>query len=196
MNFPTQLTMRLLYLLLPLLSGCVAVIAGGAVTGANVAHDRRSFGTVLADKNIQWTAADAINHNKEIALKNNVYVIVYDHQMLLIGEVRTEALKQRSEELVSGIQNVRRLVNEIAVQEPENFGGRRRDDLLTAKVKAALLDIIDLPHFDPSRVNVSSAHRVIYLMGRVSHAEDERVTEIARNVRGVERVIKLFEYMD
>lgn len=186
----------LLLLVLPLLHGCLAVIAGGAAIGASVSHDRRSIGTVFDDKNIQLTATDAINHDKEIALKNNVYVVVFERQLLLIGEVRTAELKQRAEKLASGIEGVRRMINEIEVREPEGFGSRRRDDLLTAQVKTALLNIVDLPDFDPTRVNVSSAHRVVYLMGLVKHNEDERVTEIARNVRGVDRVVKVFEYTD
>ncbi len=196
MNIFTRIGLLALIALFPLLNGCLAVIAAGAAVGASATHDRRSIGTIIDDKNIQLTATDSINHDKEIALKNNVYIIVYERQMLLIGEVRTQALKQRAEKLTSGIEGVRRLVNEIAVQEPEGFGSRRRDDLLTAQVKTALLDIVDLPGFDPSRINVSSAHRVVYLMGLVSHAEDERVAEIARNVRGVERVVKVFEYKD
>jgi osmotically-inducible protein OsmY len=177
-----------------LLGGCIAAVIGGAAAAAG--HDRRPFTTVVEDKNIQLTAIDTLNHDKELALKNNVYVGVYQGVMLLFGEVRSEELKARAEKYVANIDGITRLVNDIAVQEPESFGSRRRDDLLTAQVKTALLDIVDMPGFDPTRINVSSAHRVVYLFGLVSEEEGERVVEIVRDVRGVEKVVKLFEYSD
>jgi len=45
-------------------------------------------------------------------------------------------------------------------------------------------------------VNVTTAHRVVYLMGKVTREEDEAVTGIAREVNGVEKVVKVFEYVD
>jgi osmotically-inducible protein OsmY len=116
--------------------------------------------------------------------------------MLLVGEVRTEELKQRAERLVTGFEGTRRIVNEIEVGDPEGWWSRRADNVLTARVKTGLLDLTSLPGFDPTRVNVTTAHRVVYLMGRVRHEEDEAVTEIARDTDGVEKVVKVFEYTD
>lgn len=177
-----------------MLSGCVAAVVGG--TAAGVGHDRRSWTTVISDRNIQATAYDNFNKDKELALKNNVSIVVYNGVMLLAGEVRTEELRQRAERRVSGYEGVRRLVNEIEVREPEGFLSQRRDNTITAHVKTALLDIVDLPDFDPTRVNVTTVHRTVYLMGLLTHAEADRVAEIARNVAGVEKVVRVFEYQD
>ncbi|GMV28393.1 MAG: hypothetical protein AMXMBFR59_05180 [Rhodanobacteraceae bacterium] len=177
-----------------MLSGCVAAVVGG--TAAGVGHDRRSWTTVLSDRNIQATAYDNFNKDKELALKNNVSIVVYNGVMLLAGEVRTEELRQRAERRVSGYEGVRRLVNEIEVREPEGFLSQRRDNTITAHVKTALLDIVDLPDFDPTRVNVTTVHRTVYLMGLLTRAEADRVAEIARNVAGVEKVVRVFEYQD
>src|SRR5690606_31938924 len=135
------------------LSGCVAAIVGGTVAGANAAHDRRGFGTVVDDRRIQLSAFDALNRDKELALDNRVVIVVYNGVLLLVGEVRSEELKQRAERLVSGFDGVRRLVNELAVREPEGFWSRRRDNYITGRVKTALLDITSLPGFEPTRVN-------------------------------------------
>lgn len=185
-----------LVLCLAALPGCAAVVVGGAAAGAGAAHDRRSVGTVIDDNNIELTAYDAINKDKEIALKNNVGIVVYNGVMLLVGEVRTEELKQRAERLASGLQGVRRVVNEISVEEPTGFGTATRDRWLTARVKLALLDIVDLPGFDPTRVNVSTQNGKVYLMGLVTREEADRVVAIARGVPGVERVVKVFEYTE
>lgn len=178
-----------------LLGGCAVAVVGVAA-GASAAHDRRGAGTYLEDKRIYLGAYDNLNKDKELALKNNVIIVVYDGVMLLVGEVRTSELKQRAERLVSGFEGTRRVVNELEVREPEGFWSRREDNALTARVKTALLDLTSLPGFDPTRVNVTTAHRVVYLMGKVSHEEDDAVTDIARDVSGVEKVVKVFEYTD
>jgi osmotically-inducible protein OsmY len=178
------------------LGGCFVAVVGGAAAGAGAAHDRRSFGTVVDDKRLQLAAYDSFNRDKELALKNDVSIVVYDGTILLVGEVRTEELKQRAEQRVSGFEGTRRIVNELAVQTPQGFWSRRADNALTARVKTGLLDLVSLQDFDPTRVNVTTAHRVVYLLGLVSHEEADAVTEIARNVGGVERVVKVFEYSD
>lgn len=193
---PRHLPSALLAFALPLLlGGCVAAVVGGAAVGARAAHDRRDFGTYLDDKRIYLDAYDSLNRDKELALHNNVSLVVYNGVLLIVGEVRTEDLKRRAEERV-GNSGARRIVNELAIAEPEGFWSSRRDNSITAHVKTALLDLTSLPGFDPTRVNVTTAHRVVYLMGKLSREEDEAVVEIARNVAGVERVVKVFEYLD
>ena len=193
---PYRLPLRLaaLAVLAAALSGCVAAVVGG--TAAGVGHDRRSWTTVISDRNIQASAYDNFNKDKELALKNNVSIVVYNGVMLLAGEVRTEELKQRAEQRVAGYEGVRRLVNEIEVREPEGFLSQRRDNTITAHVKTAMLDIVDMPGFDPTRINVTTVHRTVYLMGLLTREEADRVAEIARNVAGVEKVVRVLEYQD
>jgi osmotically-inducible protein OsmY len=191
---------RLIFLIclavVPALLGGCAVAVVGVAAGASAAHDRRGAGTYVDDKRIYLGAYDNLNKDKELALKNNVIIVVYNGVMLLVGEVRTPELKQRAERLVSGFEGTQRIINELEVREPEGFWSHREDNALTARVKTALLDLTSLPDFDPTRVNVTTAHRVVYLMGKVSHEEDDAVTDIARDTAGVEKVVKVFEYTD
>lgn len=193
---PRHLMSALLAFTLPLLlGGCVAAVVGGAVVGTRAAHDRRDVGTYFDDKRIYLNAYDSFNRDKELALHNNVTLVVYNGVLLIAGEVRTDELKRRAEERVSKV-DARRIVNELEVGEPRGFWSNRRDNSITAHVKTALLDLTSLPGFDPTRVNVTTAHRVVYLMGKLTRVEEEAVVEIARNVAGVERVVKVFEYLD
>lgn len=196
MHYRKPVAWLLLLVVLPLLGGCFAAVVGGAAVGARAAHDRRDIGSYVDDKRIYLGAYDTLNKDKELALKNRVVIVVYDGVMLLAGEVRTNELKQRAERLVSGFEGTRRIVNELDVREPIGFWSRRRDNTITLHVKTALLDLTSLEGFDPTRVNVTTAHRTVYLMGKVTREEDEAVTGIARDVRGVEKVVKLFEYLD
>jgi osmotically-inducible protein OsmY len=188
----------LLAVALPLLHGCFAVIAGGAAVGADTVHDRRAAGTVVGDRNIQLTAFDAINRHKELVRDdNNVKIVVYDGVMLLVGQVRRQELKQLAQTTVANIEGIKRIVNEIEViDEPQGFWRRRQDNTLTARVKTALLDITSMPGFDPTRVNVTTSHHVVYLMGLLSHEEADAVADIARDVGSVDKIVKVFEYVD
>lgn len=183
-----------LALAVPLLGGCAAAVVGGVALGAGAAHDRRGASSYIDDKRIYLAAYDNINKDKELALKNSVIIVVYDGVILLVGEVRTQELKMRAEQRVSGFEGTVRIINELEIREPEGWWSRRADNSLTARVKTGLLDITSLPGFDPTRVNVTTAHRVVYLLGYVSHEEGEAVTEVARNTPDVEKVVTFFDY--
>jgi len=175
-----------------MLSACAAALVGGAAVGG-AAHDRRSFGTVLDDNAIQLGAYDNLNKDKDLAIKSNVEIVVYNGVVLLIGEVPSEELKARAETKVREIQGVQRVVNELRIMPSPNVYSATRDKWITARVKTALLDIVDLPGFDPTRVNVTTQASVVYLLGIVTPVEAERVIEIARTVPGVLRVVKVLE---
>lgn len=188
----------LLATMLPLLHGCFAVVAGGAAVGAGVAHDRRGGDVVINDRRTQLGITDAINRDKEIVRGNyRVKVTVYRGTVLLCGQVASDALKQRAQSIAQNIEGTERVLNELIVtDEPQGFWSRRNDNALTLRIKAALLDIVSMPGFDPTRVHVTTSDHVVYLMGVVSHEEADAVTEIVRNVGAVEKVVKLFDYRE
>ena len=193
-----MITRRLFAALLAcgVLSGCAAAVIGGVAAGAGAAHDRRSFGRVVDDNAIELGAYDNLNKDKELALRNNVEIVAYNGTVLLMGEVANEELKARAETKVREIEGVRRVVNELQVRELTSVVSSTRDKWITGRTKLALLDIVDMPDFDPTRVNVTTQAGVVYLMGLVSHPEGERIGAIARDVPGVVRVVKVFEYTD
>ncbi|HZP65278.1 MAG TPA: BON domain-containing protein [Rudaea sp.] len=188
----------MLLALLPLLHGCVAVVVGGAAVGAGVAHDRREASTVVDDRKLQLTVLDHINQNKDLVRGNyRIKVVAYDGVLLLCGQAASEELKSRAQSIAEAVEGSKRIVNEIeVVDEPEGFWRRREDNALSARVKAALLDITSMPGFDPTRINVTTSHQVVYLMGLVTHEEADAAVDVARDVGGVEKVVKVFEYTD
>jgi len=189
----TAIRLLIIAFVLTLLAGCAAVAVGGA---AIAGHDRRSFWTVVDDQNIELSAYDVINRDKELSLQHNVEVIVYNGVLLLLGQVSNEELKARAESHVRDFAGVKRVVNEIEIAPQKSVGQGMRDKWLTSRVKSALLDIVDMPDFDPTRVNVTTENGAVFLMGLVSQAEAERVVEIARNVPDVMRVVKVFDFAE
>src|SRR5687767_11166744 len=149
-RFPLWYALALLALCAAL-SGCAAALVGAAA-GAGAAHDRRSFGSVLDDNAIELGAYDNLNKDKELALRNNVEIVSYNGTVLLMGEVSTPELKARAESKVREIEGVRRVVNELVVRGSAGVVSSTRDKWITGRTKLALLDIVDLPDFDPSRV--------------------------------------------
>ena len=182
-------------LLISGLSGCVPVIVGGAiVTGVNIAHDRRTAGQVLDDKMITASVKNEVR--KSLVDDSRVKVESYNGVVLLIGEVNTESDRINAEDSAAIKDGVVNVVNELKlVSELSNIGRRSKDNYLSSKAKASLLKI-DLEGFDPTRVQITTANREVYLMGIVSHDEADAVVERIRHLRGVDRVVKIFEYSD
>ncbi len=176
------------------LSACAPLVVGGAVvTAVTVAHDRRSAGRVVDDKIIQAKTQKAIYS----ALKDSkhVKVDVYNGVVLLTGEVLSAEDKRRAEDAAASIAGVRKVVNELRIGYPTRVKQRLKDASITSRVKTALLKI-DLPDFDPTRVKVTTVDGTVYLMGLVTRKEAAAVTERVRRMKGVKKVVTVFEYLD
>jgi len=171
----------------------IAVLALGA---CSTFTDRRGFNRVLNDRNVQLTAQRALDNDPALAGRVRIGTAVYDGVLLLIGEAPSENLRARAESDVTGFEGVRRVDNEIDVMPIPPFSQRAADTALTARAKAALLNITSLPGFDPGRVNLSTAHGNVYLMGLLSHQEADAVTDVVRHVAGVQKVVRVLEYTD
>lgn len=182
-------------LALLMLNGCAAVLVGGAATTAGAMHDRRSVGTVLDDNTLEVAVIDRIYSERDRFGGTRIKAVVHNGVVLLLGEVFSEELKQRAAERALELQGVRRVVNELSIGEPPGNWRRSADTTLTARVKAALVGI-DLPDFDASRVNVTTVRGQVYLMGLVRRAEADAAVDTVRRMRGVQRVVKVFEYLD
>lgn len=178
------------------LQGCAGLVLGGAATGASVAHDQRTAGTVLEDQNIEIKAVHALRGDKVLDAQSHFNVTSYNNIVLLTGETASQELRERAGKLVSDVEKVRSLHNELKIGEPSTMLARSNDTLITSKVKTSLLGIKLDERFDPTRVKVVTEAKVVYLMGLLSHAEADAVTEQVRQVGGVERVVKIFEYVD
>ena len=177
------------------LSACAPIIIGGAlVTGVNIAHDRRSAGQVLDDKIITASVKNEIR--KSLIDDSRIKVESYNGVVLLAGEVKTDTDRIKAEDSAAIKDGVINVVNELKlVDEISTLGRRSKDKYISSKAKTSLLKI-DLAGFDPSRVKITTANREVYLMGIVSRDESDAVVERIRHLRGVDRVVKIFEYID
>ncbi|MEN9417886.1 MAG: hypothetical protein RI988_1506 [Pseudomonadota bacterium] len=172
------------------LAGCAPLIVGGAVVGTTlVAIDRRTSGIQIEDQNIELKAGPRVRAaaGGEAA---HINVTSYNRLVLLTGEVPTEAARRAAEQAATQVENVRSIVNELAVVGVSSLTSRSNDAILTGRVKAAFVDLADL---QVNAVKVITERGVVHLMGRVTEREAERATQAARRVPGVQKVVRVFE---
>jgi osmotically-inducible protein OsmY len=176
--------------LLGSLSGCVALVAGGAITGAVATADRRTLGAQTEDKAIGVKAEFQVS--KITGENGHVNVNSYNRKVLLTGEVRDEAMKAAVEREVRGITNVESVINELEIAGPSSYTSRSSDTLVTAKVKASL---VDKKTVSTASFKVITERGNVYLMGIVTQREGNIAADVAKGVAGAQRVIKIFEYI-
>lgn len=172
------------------LQGCVALAVGGAVAGGFAVTDRRTLGAQTEDKAIVLKAESRIR--SVVGQAGHVNVASFNRKVLLTGEVRDETAKAAAERETRAIENVHSVNNELGIGAPSTFSARSNDTFITSKVIASLIDAKDV--FGNS-IKVITERGEVYLMGRVTEREGKRAAEIAAGVAGVQKVVKVFEYM-
>lgn len=173
------------------LGACVPLVVGGAAAGGAVAADRRTSGIYVEDENIELKALKQI----ETTLGENAHVNVtsYNRNVLLTGEVPDAAAKASAEAFIKSIENVRAVTNEIVVGPKTSISSRSNDTYLTSKVKTKF---VTENQFPANVVKIVTENSVVYLLGIVNKTEADAAAEIARNTDGVDKVVKVFEYMN
>lgn len=184
-------SLLLLVLVSGSLQGCFPVVAVGVGAGVMMAQDRRTSGAYIDDEAIENKASGLIDRQ----YKNNVHVNVtsFNRNVLISGEVPSEAVKTEIGKLVFGIENVRNVSNELAVSGPSTLTSRSSDSLITSNVK---LRFVDDKRFNASHVKVVTENGKVFLMGIVKRAEADAAAEVASSTGGVQHVVRLFEYLD
>jgi len=189
-------TLLIFILTANLLSGCAAVIVGGAAVGASAVHERRSVGAMVDDEGIEWKVKSAINDDKSLSSQSHINVISLNGVVLLVGQTPTEALRQQATNLAKGVDKVRIVHNELSIAAPNSYMTRTSDSYITSKVKTSLFNVKGHEDFDPTRVKVVTENGTVYLMGIVYRSEADGAAKQASRVGGVQKVVKLFEYLD
>jgi osmotically-inducible protein OsmY len=192
-SFFLKVNLFLICLILTQLQGCAApLLVAGAAGGATVATDKRSARSMVDDQLIESKTKDKIYAEAEVAKKIHVNVTSYNGVVLLTGETLSRSLRNRAINIARQINNVRRVHNEIRIADLTSFGSRTNDSWITSKVKTQMFTAKE---FKSSQVKVVTEAGTVYIMGLVTKETGNQAAEIARNVSGVKRVVKLFEYL-
>ena len=192
--FPPLRTLALIALLglAPQLQGCLPLVAGGAGATALALNDRRTVGAQTEDKEIDLRGESRVNDR--FGDRVHINVTSFNRNVLLTGEASDAAAKAQIEIIVREISNVRGVVNEIQVAGVSSYTSRGNDSYLTSKVKARFVD--NGGDFSVNQVKVVTEGSVVYLLGLVTRKEAEAAVEIARTTGGVQKVVRVFEYIE
>lgn len=170
--------------------GCIPVIVGGTGMAVAMVSDRRSSGTYVEDEGIEWKA------NKWVAdrLGDKVHLnaTAFNRKLLLTGEAFNEESREEAGRIAATVETVREVVNELRVAPTSSLSARANDSYISSKVKARFVDQKD---FHIQQVKVVTEAGTTYLMGLVTEREGTAATEIARTTKGVQKVVRVFEYI-
>jgi osmotically-inducible protein OsmY len=156
-----------------------------------MANDRRTSGAYVDDETIEWKIIDVLYKDEQIENQTHLNATSYNGIVLLTGEIPNDEMRVKINEKIRGVQGVRQLHDETSIAAPSSMMSRSGDTWITSKVKTAMLtNDTDMG----VRTKVVTDKGVVYLMGIVSPQEADKLTELARRVGGVQKVVKVFEY--
>ncbi len=173
------------------LDGCTALVVGGvaagATSGAAVASDPRSSDGVFNDQSLRGKVADIINATIP---GNNVEVTSYDKNILLTGQILTNDSKLKAEQMARQVPGVNKIYNHIEIGASQSAAQTSKDSYLTSAIKSNMLFYKGISSND---VKVVTSNSTVYLMGMIDPYQAKKMTQAAREVDGVKKVVALFE---
>ncbi len=101
-------------------------------------------------------------------------------------------MKDEAQRAIEGVDGIRKIHNQIRIGSNIGMSTQTHDSWLTSKVKTQLLTTESI---SSNNIKVVTENGEVFLMGLVSDSEANLAVDVARNVSGVERVIKVFEYL-
>lgn len=176
------------------LAGCSGVLTATRDNPINSNQGTRTLGSSIDDQLIETKASvNVAKSDKALERDSRFDVISYNGVVLLIGQVPRAELRDKAEQAVKQVQRVKVVHNEMTVGPKLSLLARNNDALITSNLKTRMLTNNATPG---RRIKVITEAGVVYLMGLVNQAEAAAAVAAAQQVGGVQRIVKLFEYID
>jgi osmotically-inducible protein OsmY len=176
-----------------LITGCAEVINVTTTKPIEMKANTRTMGAKLNDQEIE--TASRVNIKKADPQLEHAHVNIdsFNGIVLLTGQVPSEDLRNVVADTVYKLNPVREIHNELVVMDPTNFGARTKDTWISTKIKAQLVADSET---DSTRVHFVTENQTVFLMGMVTHAEADRIVNMVSHTADVQKVVKVFEYID
>lgn len=180
----------ILLLMSSLLAGCVGVMLAGAA-GSMAIYDRRSVTMIERDARNFYVINRAIANDRRFR-HSHLSITSYNQVVLIVGQVTSEALKVQVGRIAQNAPKVRRVYNELTVDEPISMATRSRDAIITGKVRSQLLAKRGL---ESGSIRVITENSNVYLMGIATREQANMAVDAIRHLDGVNKVVKIFQYI-
>lgn len=174
-----------------LLAGCLGAFVAGAAAGGAIIYDRRTAEAQMEDKNIVFRIYREVEQRSVVDARSHLEVTSFNRIVLVTGEVPDAATKERVLNKVKAVPRIRRIYDQLIIGPSPDITERSRDTWITAKVKSLMMATEGL---HSSQIKVVTEGGAVYLLGLVTPNQAELAVHVAREVYGVKRVVKLFEY--
>ncbi|TDP32700.1 osmotically-inducible protein OsmY [Idiomarina aquatica] len=174
---------------LVMLNSCAVVATGAAAVGISSVTDPRTIGSQLDDQTIEMKANAKLGNDEQLG-DYRLRVVSYDQQVLLIGQVPNDGMRQRAEEVIADTNGIERIFNQVRVSSQAGLSVQSNDAWITSQVK---LKLAANEQVSASDIKVVTENSEVFLLGIVGRASAEIAVNIARNVKGVSRVVKAFK---
>jgi osmotically-inducible protein OsmY len=175
----------------PALHGCFPAVVAGGGAAVLMAEDRRTSGAIIDDGTIEHKVSSRISD--KYGDRVHVDATSYNRFVLVAGEVPTQEIKNDIGAIALGVENVRNVQNELVVAPIASASTHANDAYITSKVKTLFAS---QNKFQVNHVKVVTENGMVYLLGLVKHKEGDDAAEIASTTGGVQKVVKVFEYID
>lgn len=176
-----------------MLQGCVAAVLGGAAAGTKIATDPRTMGTQVDDETLEVKVENALEKDAQIQSEARVNAVSYSGRVLLIGQVPSESTKETATSLAKGVDGVSDVYNELRTGPKIKISQISKDSWITTQIKSKML--VD-GRVKSTDVKVITENGEVFLLGNVTQAQAEAAAEIASKISGVQKVVKVFKYLN
>lgn len=154
--------------------------------------DRRPVDTQFEDQAISIRVQKALREQPWWA-QSNIKIYVLNGDVLLLGQTPEGNFRQQAITATNNVEGVIKVVDEMRVMAPLSLEEERQDSWISTKVNTRLATEGGIP---PGRVKVVTENSEVFVIGFVTPEEATRVTEIARHVEGVSKVIRMFKVIE
>lgn len=176
-----------------LVSSCSSLISATRSTPIKDDYGKRSFGRFIDDGLIETKIKVNTKKADPQLKKAHIGVTSYNGVVLLVGQVPNAQMQELAGKVAKQVRNVRRVHNELAIAGPISLPARSNDSWLTTKVKSKLLASRSVKG---QRVKVVTESGVVHLMGLVTRSEADQIVNTIRGTFGVQKIVRIFEYID
>ncbi|GJL82393.1 MAG: hypothetical protein DHS20C01_20270 [marine bacterium B5-7] len=175
------------------LGGCaVAAVGAVAVVSVDIARDRRTLGTYVDDNSVEMKIRSSLKQDSQISDDAHLSVTSMNGIVLLTGEVPDHQQGRRAVAIARGYSEARQVINQLNVAPKTSVSSHVSDSWITTKVKSVLAVNSGV---SADRVKVVTERGTVYMMGVVTREEADAAVEATRRLRGVTRIVKVFEYI-
>jgi len=179
-------------MLLSALQSCAIATVVAVTAGATMIADRRTFVKQIDDQSIEFIAHNELNKQMALSDNTNLHIVSMNGTVLVIGQAPNTYLRDLAIKTIQNVPDITSIHNQIRISSMITLTAQSNDLWLTSKVKSALLANDDVNAKD---IKVVTENSEVFLLGLVTKKEAAIVVDITRNINGVSRVFKAFEYI-